>query len=418
MRTVHFTWEFPPIVQGGLGTSASELTRQLVRKGHEVTVMALNKDNKLTTSDNWQGVEVHRPKLVDMSDMLPAFGHHGLDRPQKVLKFYSDIFTYNTLSTTKLLNSIMRGDRRKFDLVHSHNWMGVMSGMSTKKTSGMPFIFQVHSTEKGRANGAGSRSIEELEYLGAKKANLVVTVSNAMKKEIITLGMAPPEKVFVCHNGVDTDRFNPVCLDKEKMDGLRKYYNIESGDRVLLYLGRFTGYKGPLDLIEAMPEILKKHPDTKLIMLGEGELKDEIRDRIRKLDLSSNIKVRPEYVQNGERAAHYAIADLCVFPSSYEPFGIACLEAMALGKPVVAGAGGTNGMKEQVIPDGPNKTGIHINGTQPKDIAWGVCEALSSDDELRRMGKNARERAIKDFRWEDKAEEMVKIYNMCLENGF
>ena len=418
MRSVHFIWEFPPSVGGGLGTSASELTRFLVRLGNEVTVLSMNPDNQLPTTDNWKGVDVHRPMIADMSDVFPVFVDHDLRGWGDNLKFFSDVMAYNTLATTKFLNSINRGDRRKFDLVHAHSWMGITAGASVKKSTKLPLAFQVHSTEKGRSNGMGSRTVEELEFLGSRKANIVVTVSNAMKKEIVTLGMARPEKVHVCYNGVDTNNYNPDKAEKDLMDRLRTYYGIEDGQRMILFIGRITRTKSPTNLITAMTEVIEDLPETKLVMVGVGELSQEVKDLINTHELKDHVKFRNEYISIEEKRAHYAIADLCVFPSIYEPFGISCMEAMSMQRPVVVGASGTNGLKEQVIPDGPNKNGIHIDGNDPSDIAWGIQEALSSDDQLRRMGDNARKRAVENFDWEDMAQDMVDIYKVCVrDNG-
>ncbi|RLF50197.1 MAG: glycosyltransferase family 1 protein, partial [Thermoplasmata archaeon] len=120
--------------------------------------------------------------------------------------------------------------------------------------------------------------------------------------------------------------------------------------------------------------------------------------------------LREEFVSEDERIRHYAAADLVVLPSLYEPFGIVCTEAMAMEKPVVVGARGTSGMREQVIPSGEEQCGIHINPYDPNDIAWGVKEILGREDCGAWMGKNGRKRVLKYFRWDQVAERILRIY--------
>lgn len=415
MRIVHFVWEFPPRIIGGLGTFASEFTRQLVIKGHEVTVFTMNEGNRYITTGNWKGVEVHRPKLCDFSGLYPAFVGDELMSWGESLGFFADVMTYNMLSTTKFVNTIMGGDGRTFDLAHAHDWLGIVAGVATKTNAGLPLVFHVHSTERGRSRGIGSRTVETLEHIGAKRADVVVTVSNAMKNEVVTLGMAPPEKVQVCWNGVDTAKYDPGKADEKQVEGLRSYYNIEEGDRVVLFVGRLVSVKGPDKLVEAMPDILSAHPRTKLVVLGQGDLYKPLKELVSKLGLTKHVKLRNEFVPETERIAHYAMADVCVFPSTYEPFGIVCTEAMSMGKPVVVGASGTNGLKEQVIPKGAGKCGTHVDGSDSGDIAWGVKDAFSSDDGLRRMGSNARSRAIEHFEWGRVVDQMINIYSTCID---
>jgi glycosyltransferase involved in cell wall biosynthesis len=108
---------------------------------------------------------------------------------------------------------------------------------------------------------------------------------------------------------------------------------------------------------------------------------------------------------------HYALADLCVFPSIYEPFGIVALEAAAMGKAAVVGASGTSGLAEIVKnPGDARPTGVHVNARDSQDIAWGINLALEDLDRLKSWGKNARARVIEEFTWKKAAERTLAIY--------
>ena len=138
-------------------------------------------------------------------------------------------------------------------------------------------------------------------------------------------------------------------------------------------------------------------------------METQIRDQLRKLNIEENVIIHNEFVNEKERILHYAASDLVVLPSLYEPFGIVCTEAMSMAKPVVVGARGTNGMREQIIPTGNEKCGVHVNPFDPSDIAWGIKQILSSED-LENMGKNARKRVIDCFSWDAVADRTTEIY--------
>lgn len=89
-----------------------------------------------------------------------------------------------------------------------------------------------------------------------------------------------------------------------------------------------------------------------------------------RMGISDKVVCSFEFVPEKERILHYAAANLCVFPSIYEPCGIVSLEAMSMEKPVVVGAHGVVGFCEQVIPSGPDQNGVHVNGKDSIDIAW------------------------------------------------
>jgi glycosyltransferase involved in cell wall biosynthesis len=135
---------------------------------------------------------------------------------------------------------------------------------------------------------------------------------------------------------------------------------------------------------------------------------------VRELGLGSKVSLRFEFVPEAERIAHYAACDVAIFPSTYEPFGIVGLEAMAMGKAVVAGARGVVGLREQVVVRGPGQTGLHINGADASDIAWGLTEALSDRDRLRAWGEAGRQRVLAHFTWAHAAEKTEAAYRRAL----
>ncbi|HVP93049.1 MAG TPA: glycosyltransferase family 4 protein, partial [Acidobacteriota bacterium] len=146
------------------------------------------------------------------------------------------------------------------------------------------------------------------------------------------------------------------------------------------------------------------------------EEQKDIVEMATRLGIRENIIYRFEFVPEDERILHYAAADACIFPSIYEPFGIVSLEAMAMQKPIVVGAQGVVGFREQVVSSGPNQTGIHINGEDPNDIAWGIKETLMDPNRAKAWGENGRKRVLELFTWRKVAEQTIDIYKSVSQN--
>ncbi len=409
MKIAFFVWEYWPRLVGGLGTYAIEITKKFEEFGHEVTVFTLN-DGNLKTLEKWNGIEIHRPMLVDSSVVFPLFIREDLKRWGTHLKFFSDIFSYNYLSASKFINLLIRKNGERFDVVAFHDWLSAFAGaIIEKEMPSLPTVFHIHSIEEQRALGGGSQIIKEIEREAAKGADTIITVSYSMKDFLVSLGY-PQEKINVCYNGCDPEKYNPKKVNKERVEDLRKLYRIKPEEKVILFVGRLTAVKGVYNLVKAMPLVLEEFPNTKLIILGKGEQYQDLITLIQQLNIAEKVYIRSEWVSEEERILHYALADLCVFPSLSEPFGIVSLEAMAMEKPVVVGASGISGLREQVIPSGPERTGVHIDGNKSEDIAWGIKEVLRNFEEAKKWGKNGRKRVLKEFTWEIAAKRTLEIY--------
>jgi glycosyltransferase involved in cell wall biosynthesis len=235
-----------------------------------------------------------------------------------------------------------------------------------------------------------------------------------MKDDLIRHGWNE-SKISVVWNGVDPERYDPKNCKKEEIDEIREKYQVPKDWNLLLFVGRLTWVKSIRNLVQALPLVLKEFPKTKLVILGKGEEQQDISEMASRLSIKENIICRYEFVPEEERILHYASADVCVFPSVYEPFGIVSLEAMAMEKPIVVGAHGVVGFREQVISSGPNQTGIHVNGEDPADIAWGIKEVLRDPNRAKTWGMNGRKRVLEYFTWRKAAEQTIEIYKTLLQ---
>jgi len=410
MNIGFFCYEYYPLLVGGLGTYAIEITRKIKEFGNDISVFTLN-DGNLSTYEIWNGIEIHRPMLVNVMDIFPIVVKEDLRRWGWHLKFFADIYTYNILSATKFVNLLIKKQRRKFDIISFHDWLSAFSGIICKQNTNLPAVFHIHSIEEQRSLGGGSETIKEIERVAAKYADKIITVSYSMKDFLVSLGY-PKDKIEVVYNGIDTEKYSLKNVNWKLVEELKNRYKIEN-EKVILFVGRLTWIKGVYNLLRAMAEINKKFDDVKLVILGKGEEYGNLLQLKQQLNLN-NVEIYSKWVSEEERIAHYALADLCVFPSINEPFGIVSLEAMSMEKPVVVGAKNVNGLKEQVIPSGENRCGVHVNGEDPIDIAWGIEVVLSNLEEAKKWGKNGRKRVEENFKIEYTAKKTLEIYESLL----
>lgn len=412
LRIGFFVYEYPPQLVGGLGTYAEYMTRQFVDIGHDVTVFTLN-NNGLKTNEVMRGVEVHRPLIADATNIWPFFVVDDLKKWGTNIKLFNDIFIYNILSATKFINGLIRKEKYNFDVVCVHDWLSSIAGLVIKNETKIPVVFHAHSSEWGRSGGQGSEVVSHLERAMAQNSDKIITVSYAMQEDLIRHGWTPG-KISVVWNGVDPEVYNPAKIQLGEIKKIRARYDVPNDWNMLLFVGRLAWVKGVRNLLQAMPMVLKEYPNTKLVILGKGGEQADIVQTAERLNIKGNVVYRFDFVPEKERILHYAASDVCIFPSLYEPFGIVSLEAMALEKPIVVGARGVVGFKEQVVNGGSDQTGVHINGEDPSDIAWGIMKTLKDPETAKKWGINGRQRVLDYFTWRKVAEETLKIYESII----
>ena len=416
MRMAVLVYEYPPKIVGGLGTYAAEITRKFVLLDHDVSVFTMNDDKgSLPTRELWRGIEIHRPLHLDVSDSLPDVIAEDIKKWGRGIQLFSQILVYNYLSASKIVNELVRRDEFKYDVIVAHDWLSLISGITIKRELGIPLVFHVHSTEKGRTLGNGSDVVSNIEQRGGLMADMVVTVSEAMKSELIELGF-PKEKIRVCYNGVDPKKYSRKQVSDEEVRKVRQRYSVGDNDLMALFVGRLVWIKGVDKLIRAIPQVLQTIPNLKLVIVGLGEMQEYLEKLVQTLKLQDVVKFRFEFVSEEERIAHYAACDVATFPSLYEPFGIVALEAMSMGKPVVVGAAGISGMRESVVPNGQDQCGFHVNPEDPADIAWGLINAVQDPQRKEWLGKNGRKIVLERFSWDVIAERTAELYLNLLES--
>jgi len=332
MRIAYFSTEYPPLIYGGLGVYADNISHQLTDLGQRISVFTWG-NGVLPKHEMAGGVEVFRENPVAMKDALEIFLSSQTLAWGSGLSFLFDLFSYNQLSAADLLAE------GPFDLCVAHDWLGLPAGMAGRRAR-VPMIYHVHGLETGRSDHPNPQLVA-LEKRGCEVADLVITVSEAMKRELGAMGV-PEGKVRVCYHGVDAKFLDPDRADRKRLAALRERYGLEEDDIIVLFMGRLEPVKGIGQLFSALPAVVAEHPKVKLLVVGKGSLEEWARLEAERLGAVSLIT---DFLDAEEKMYHYALADLCVFPSLYEPFGIVALEAAAMGKPAVVGASGTSGLR-------------------------------------------------------------------------
>lgn len=405
MNIAYFVDEYPPFFRGGLGTYAKEMAEKLSKLDNRLFIFSRNVNNAPVKEERGN-VGIYRPMLGSIDNMLSAMIPQEVKRwSLEGQRFFGETLLYNVLTSSMLINEVAK--REKIDLIVAHDWLASLAGCISKCNLRQPFVFHMHSAEQGR-RGNGSETVKSMEREAVNVADAVITVSYAMREHMISLGYSA-EKIRVVYNGVDVEKYDMKKMSEEKIAEFKQKLGIGK-DLAILFIGRLNWVKGADVLLRAMPGILKEVPRAKLIILGSGEDEKMLLSLASSLGIEKNVIFEFKYVSEEERILHYAACDIAVFPSKYEPFGIVCTEAMSMGKPVIVGARGISGLREQVIPSGESICGFHINPYDPEDIAK-FCIAALKDESLReKMGKNARKRAVENFSWDKSAEQTLKIY--------
>jgi glycosyltransferase involved in cell wall biosynthesis len=204
-------------------------------------------------------------------------------------------------------------------------------------------------------------------------------------------------------NGVDVSEFVGT-FNKETF---RKLYALP-GEKIVLSVGRLVYEKGASLLVEAMPRILGRI-DAKFLFVGEGYMKEQLRSRAQELGVGSKAYFTG-YIDDKTLRQLYRIADVCAFPSLYEPFGIVALEAMAARVPVVVSD--TGGLSEIVDHD---KTGVKVYVNNVDSLAWGIVKVLTDSRYANYLRTNASRRILELYSWHQIAVRTKKVYERILK---
>ena len=382
------SWEFPPKIVGGIARHVHDLALALVKQGHHVHVITCGVEN-LPEYESDQGIMVHRVPMNNPStpDFLTWVLQLNLNMVEKAVELKAKGFN--------------------FHIIHAHDWLAAYAGKLLKHGWRLPLVATIHATEYGRNHGLHNdlqRYISNVEWWLGYEAWRIICCSKYMYHELQAVFQTPVDKLRIIPNGVYPEIFE-VSGDLQKV---RRNY-VADDERMVFYVGRLVREKGLGVLVEAIPHVLRRFDKVKFIIAGRGPYEHELKERCYQLGIFQRVYFTG-YIDDFTRNALYRGADVAVFPSLYEPFGIVALEAMAARVPVVVSDSG--GISEIVL-HGVN--GLKAFTDNPLSLADNILWLLEHPDHAQQL----KERAWKDvqeiYNWQKIAAETVKVYKEVYE---
>ena len=362
MRVLMLGWEFPPSINGGLGTACAGLIRALDDLGTEVIFVVpepaeerapvahaipifewqhpvqapietvnvyehisfrnvpvqLNPYETIYRAEEvrWKTEELVRsmppvapPVLVEVTPPPPPPPETGI---------FADVGRY-----TERVESLAQDE--SFDVIHAHDWMTFPAAIAIAGRTGKPLVVHIHSTEGDRGGTYGDSRIAEIERHGVWAASQVIAVSQFTKNTLITQYGVPAEKIQVIYNAVEPPPERRLAAEE---------FSIAKDEKVVLFMGRLTMQKGPEYFLTAARKVLEVMDDVKFIVAGDGDLARQTVELAATFGIAHKV-LFTGFLRGLDVERIFQIADLFVMPSVSEPFGIVPLEAIARNVPTI-----------------------------------------------------------------------------------
>lgn len=419
-------WEFPPIVNGGLGVACLGLSKAIAKEA-ELTLILPKADPDFIVENvdliGLNNVDIENLKKIRTSKKYKEFASvYSIDTeilPYETSPRYNILNTFQKENVTvevdfdlarmnrfgmgdlygdDLINKVIDyaqytaqlASKLEFDIIHCHDWMTFLAGVEIKKNSKKPLILHVHSLEYDRCGPQSKGWVYDLEKYGMQQADFVIPVSNYTAGVIKDHYGIKAEKIIPVHNGAD--KAEPFHEEKP------------FPDKLVLYLGRITGQKGPQYFLDIATKVADNIPDVRFVMAGTG-------DRLKGLIETGAYKKIGNRLHftgflNKEKVRHLlAIADVYVMPSVSEPFGISALEAAQFGVPCVISK--QSGVSEVLFG------ALKADFWDTEKMATHIIRLLSDDTLKESVVKDAL-RDVQNCTWEKAANKVMEVYQKAL----
>ena len=393
MKVLMLSWEYPPVVVGGLGRHVHALARHLAGQGHDVVVLCRQVSGTDASTHPTTDQQIDHVRVIMIAEDPPH------------LRFERDLVAWTLAMGHGMIRtglSLLSGWRP--DVIHAHDWLVTHPAIALAEHVGVPLVVTLHATEAGRHSGWLSQplnhQVHSVEWWLVNRADALVTCSVAMRAEVAHLFEVSTEEITVIHNGIEPRNWRVAAATVRTT---RATYN-PSGGPMLLFFGRLEWEKGIQDLISALPRIRRSHPGTRLVIAGTGRHESELVLHARKLRVRRSVNF-VGHLSDHQLAAALAATDVVVLPSRYEPFGIAALETAAAGAPLVASTAG--GLSELVVHD---QTGLAFAPGDIDGLTAAVRAVLDDPAAARRRARAAKSRLSSDFNWNQIAIATSDVY--------
>lgn len=361
---------------GGVPEHLLTLTEGLVQHGYDVAIVCNHISDPIKL--RLQELGIHNIKLIKL---------HRLPHPGDLISIWH---LYNYLRESK------------FDIVHTHMSKAALLGCLTAQAAKVPVI--VNTAHNLGCLAFKNPLVKALFWmydkaLFAVATDAVILVSDSIRKQVIANRLLPEHKAIYVPNGI---KVNDSTAGLGEVLVLKNQLKIAPDNFVIGTVARLVWFKGLHTLIAAMPDILKEHPNTTLIIIGDGPLKQELEQQARVLKVAQSVMFLGE---RSDAVELLPVLDIFVLPSVSEGMPITILEAMAAAKPVVATKVG--GIPE-LVSDG--QTGILVPSEEPKSMALAISKLLSDPYLCKIMGLSGKKRVINEFSVSNMVENTISAY--------
>lgn len=384
MRTLILSWEYPPLIEGGLARHVRKLSENLVELGVEVHVLTRG-DGSAPEEGILNGVHVHRVREPE--------------RPRDLGEFVTWI---EHMNTDMLGAGIALSDEYEFDVVHGHDWLVATACDHLARRFDVPLVMTIHATEYGRHQGWVDKHpqshIHGVEKWITNRADAVIACSAYMREHIADIYALEESAVAVIPNGIDPEDLRPM----ENLDEFRASFAAPD-EKLVILVGRLVYEKGFQVALEALPTLIENVGNVRFLIAGSGTHEEELKKQAEELGLMEH-GTFVGWIGDDVLHSLYRIADLTIVPSIYEPFGLVALEAMASGCPCLVAD--TGGLRE-VVPN--ENVGLRFQSRDPESLAK-MAERVLTDDQLRdRLVTEASDHVLT-FDWLDVARTTLGLY--------
>ena len=391
-------WELPPHNSGGLGVACFYMAKALAKNGADIDFVVPYK-NKHT--------EIKFMKVLNATNFseIHKFGAGAYDSPRwtrsshNVSKFLPDIRSIQT-EYCNFIREYLADPKNKPDAIHAHDWLTMEAGMLAKELTGAPLITHIHATEFDRSGGtSGNQKIHNIEYAGICASDKVFAVSKNTRNIIIEKYQIQPKKVEVVYNAIETSTLaNPQDYDKRTYRYLE--YLKSQGYTVVMTLTRFTVQKGLTFLMQAIAEAVSKNPKIALLLVGDGEQRNELIKMASDFQISNKIFFTG-FLRGDKWRDAYGVADIFVMSSVNEPFGLTALEAAHFNNALIISKQSGVGEVLQNI--------LRYDFWDTKKLASQIYE-VSTNKELLQNLKNGVRKEYDRISWSDIAEQIMEEF--------
>jgi len=377
-------WEFPPNIVGGLSRHVFGLSTHLAEMGHEVHVLTAG-NNELPSFERMNGVNVHRVKPIN-------------ERDDNFLSWIAGLNLAMAFKAEQLKDVI------KFDFLHAHDWLVGAASIALKESLSVPLLTTIHATEHGRNNGIHTdmqQFIHDKEQRLILESDQIIVCSEYMREGLISIFNAQDEKITVIPNGIE-----PLKVERNIED----FFPELKQKKYIFSIGRIVKEKGFETILEAAAFAKEMGLKCFFVVAGKGPMLETYQQQItaRKLDKYAAFV---GYITDEQRNALIQGSEMAVIPSLYEPFGIAALETMILGKPtIVSNTGGMKGIVKHF------QTGLLMVPGDAKSLLEQIDFLMNNPEKAEEIGGKGREIVKSLYGWKRIASETNSVMEDTILN--